>query len=1594
MSDFFPNAPGGSGGSFPHGPDAPIDAPTRDAAAVLFNRYRVLRELGRGGMGVVLLAQDEELGQPVAIKLLPDQVVKDTEAINDLKQEVLRGMALMHPGIVRTHHFEREGQTAAIVMEYVEGQSLAELKTQQPGLCFEPAQILPWIEQLCVVLDYAHSDPRIVHRDLKPRNLMLTPAGRLKVADFGIAAVLSDSLSRNTGQGPVSGTPAYMSPQQAMGKRPSPLDDIYALGATIYELLTGKPPFFRGQILAQVLQEPVPSMAERREEFGITGRAALPPKWEILVAACLSKDPANRPQTASEIPAWLRADASAPLGVRETVRLEPEPARPARRMARAIAAAVVLLGGGGAAWWWGWEAPRRAQVAASRGGIELATEPPGAAVELGSQVRGTTPLSVEDVRLGKHRLRIELPGFDPVEREITVVADQVANPGLVKLVRSTGAIEVHSEPDGRPFELTLKQTAVAGEKFEPKTGTTPATLAKLPTGTYDLLVRHEGWADVRQSVSVERAKTARTTAAFRTGTVRIESEPPGATVLEGAAILGQTPVRAQARPGSHDYELRLEGYSTARVKVEVASDREAVGLAQLTERPFASPAKVLDEFVRANLPGGTSQDPAVLHTALRLAAASTPPSPRLLELWAAFVKAADAAPASAGGLFANALELAALAPEQRRQLLPAIENAVGRFTGGDRASFVFQVLPAVEAQDAALGAGLRKLALDGLLAAPDGGAFDLAVLVAKMPDTERTQFFRSYLGRISAMKSTKTRMRPIEQIPPVLFLPDSQTTHEYHDALFTAARVPGAVEPYSVSRLVAAAARDGEPDLAKKFAALVKASDDYNLKACRKAIETATPQAALLPARRAFVRGETDAALRALREAPAGVMLDENSADSWIAHFRERRDLIAALEIARRSEGAPHRFQYLFTQLLADGHLAQAGALVAHVCGSSATAKKHEWLAALGTAHLARGEDAQARALLAEVPAEEWAPPKDTSIFSVAGLGRTNLVLLSELGLTAPATTIWEEHFAETRKEFADPKLSAYSFDELYLCAAWLKWEDKLAELDKLHASRPGAVPPTELVNLVAGLAAAGEHEHAARWCRKLKGIADESHIAHAAGALFRRGKDERTAAFLAVLDPGKQQSLFWKGLAAALLAGLDRAGSAAPWELPKAASAPQRPAWAGTTGPATAPEQALDRALAHIAKLPDASLRQSLTREAISAAVTGGLLERASALLDQLPIAAGTGDFDTACRVIAFAYARARNESDALRMIERIKSPNARFSAYVGFTLSDELSLQSSTIAEWLTLAEKLVPSLKNWANCWKENSAANNSAQALAALASATTTRLNDAALATRRFDKARAYISSVPLQDRFWTRGRLAVFNAEAGRFDTARDLVKETTTGSQLSVAPAQLANFWEAIASRQAKAGDRAAAEETLRMAENHLRTSSRKFSNPSLFNFAIEGLSKPSQETFDAWSAAADAEKRPVPPLPLPLARRKIVDFLIAEDPLLDPTFAHAISDSYQEEEFFKTLRGFLAVGPLEELVSIASRIRLGDGLTGAALTEALWDRARVQRSVARRFVLDGRTPEVHAWIGSLPDDQQRAQAWLGVCEGAPADGF
>ncbi|SVC88071.1 uncharacterized protein METZ01_LOCUS340925, partial [marine metagenome] len=230
-------------------------------------------------------------------------------ALADMRREVQKSRALSHPNIIRIHDLiQQSGEDPLISLEYVDGTDLTAIAATKTNGVFDWVAIKDWMLQLANALEYAHEE-KIVHRDLKPGNIMISRTGRLKLADFGIAASVADSLSRSSMQGFVSGTTLYMSPQQMEGAAPKETDDVYAFGATIYELLTSRPPFYTGDVVHQVLQVTPTPPSQRLGEFGFVGQ--IPPHVQELVMACLAKVPEGRPQSMGAILDWIKSEGKA-----------------------------------------------------------------------------------------------------------------------------------------------------------------------------------------------------------------------------------------------------------------------------------------------------------------------------------------------------------------------------------------------------------------------------------------------------------------------------------------------------------------------------------------------------------------------------------------------------------------------------------------------------------------------------------------------------------------------------------------------------------------------------------------------------------------------------------------------------------------------------------------------------------------------------------------------------------------------------------------------------------------------------------------------------------------------------------------------------------------------------------------------------------------------------------------------------------------------------------------------------------------------------------------------------------------------------------
>jgi tetratricopeptide (TPR) repeat protein len=221
----------------------PVREPAGVPSQTVPARYRIIREVGRGGMGIVYQAEDDILQRPVAYKVLPDAVRDDPRALEDFLREARIAASLHHPNIVTIFDAGQTADAVYIAMEYVEGRSLQDILDEVRVLPLSGA--LDVFRQACRSLIHAHRQ-QIVHRDVKPANIMVSSAGTVKLMDFGLAAVVSHASAKVS---TVRGTPFYMAPEQITGETISAFADQYALGCTLYHMVAGRPPFVDGDVL-------------------------------------------------------------------------------------------------------------------------------------------------------------------------------------------------------------------------------------------------------------------------------------------------------------------------------------------------------------------------------------------------------------------------------------------------------------------------------------------------------------------------------------------------------------------------------------------------------------------------------------------------------------------------------------------------------------------------------------------------------------------------------------------------------------------------------------------------------------------------------------------------------------------------------------------------------------------------------------------------------------------------------------------------------------------------------------------------------------------------------------------------------------------------------------------------------------------------------------------------------------------------------------------------------------------------------------------------------------------------------------------------
>jgi len=391
-----------------------------------YGRYRIVKELGKGNMGVVYQAHDPQIDRMVALKVLrADRVASEDFVARFLKEAQAIGR-LSHPRIVTVYDVGEDHGSIYIAMEYLKGEPLNEI-LQKGGLSLE--QAVDIVIQVAQALDYAHKEG-IVHRDIKPSNIILTPDHKVKLTDFGIARIEDSTAGYQTQAGEILGTPIYMSPEQVTGKKADGRSDIYSLGVLFYEMIVGRRPF-TGSNLAAIFH----SITHDTPESPAAADPFISRTLSDHVMMCLEKLPANRFQTGAQLVDTLSQLQTGPS------QPAPQATASGRRSYRSMAQLLVglalvagLIGGGyfffGGSGGQEPAAPSQTRPAASSRSapetakkdvatLNVSSEPVGAAIYVDSIFIGKSPLNF-DLPLGKHELRLSLNNYLAWEAQINI----------------------------------------------------------------------------------------------------------------------------------------------------------------------------------------------------------------------------------------------------------------------------------------------------------------------------------------------------------------------------------------------------------------------------------------------------------------------------------------------------------------------------------------------------------------------------------------------------------------------------------------------------------------------------------------------------------------------------------------------------------------------------------------------------------------------------------------------------------------------------------------------------------------------------------------------------------------------------------------------------------------------------------------------------------------------------------------------------------------------------------------------------------------------------------------------------------------------
>ncbi len=524
----------------------------------LAGRYRLLREIARGGMGVVFEGRDEKLDNlPVAIKVLPDELARNEAAIIRLKKEALAAIKLTHRNIVRLHAFEQDGDSTFLVMELLDGPNLEVELAHREKLPVE--EVVDIAKQVSSALTEAHKQ-NIVHRDIKPANLMFTGKEDnkvLKVTDFGIAFELKESMTRVTSM--TAMTPLYASPEQMRAEQITAKSDQYSLAVTLYELLSGRPPFSGAGLEHQITTATPRALTN------------VPQQVNAAIQKALHKDPEKRFKDCDEFVSALEGNISVKTSggngkwyfllvlfilyligtYSDPVTPTPEPTTKPTQQVSVTKAPT----------------PKPSKkpptvtpsVAAASGTIFVSSRPEGASIYLNGEDTGLkTNNLVRNVPVGEQQIELRHQLYYPTKQAVSVTKDKVAKPAEIELKPAWGHLVLSGKPANLKYRLRPLASSVSMRKQEYKLG---QTVKKLPNGKYLI----EAYAPLyeRKTETIEipgEEKTLNHTLSLErlTAPLTIKSSPAVATItIDGTLMSKKTPATF-AKISCEDHHIELE----------------------------------------------------------------------------------------------------------------------------------------------------------------------------------------------------------------------------------------------------------------------------------------------------------------------------------------------------------------------------------------------------------------------------------------------------------------------------------------------------------------------------------------------------------------------------------------------------------------------------------------------------------------------------------------------------------------------------------------------------------------------------------------------------------------------------------------------------------------------------------------------------------------------------------------------------------------------------------------------------------------------------------------------------------------------------